>query len=57
MDLSWKQTECYHYNKLEETTRYEPIGDSHCNAEFCSNGTVAPRDSNSAKLGVSKCKL
>jgi hypothetical protein len=22
---SWQQTECYHYNKLEETNRYVPL--------------------------------
>jgi hypothetical protein len=32
---SWKQFECYHYNKLEETTKYVPIGYSHRNAKFC----------------------
>jgi hypothetical protein len=51
---SWQQIECYHYNKLEDTTRYVPIGDSHQNVEFCSNRKIAPRNSNSVGLVVSK---
>ncbi len=49
-----QQTECYHYNKLEETTRYVPIGDSHWNVEFCSDRIITPRDSSSVRLAISK---
>ncbi len=51
---TWQQIDCYYYNKLEETTRYVPIGDSHQNFEFCSNKTIAPKDSSSAGLVISK---
>jgi hypothetical protein len=51
---TWQQIDYYHYNKLEEITRYVPIGDSHQNVEFCSNKTIAPKDSNSVGLAISK---
>jgi hypothetical protein len=50
---SWQQTECYHYNKLKETIKYVPIGNSHRNVEFCSNRIIAPRDFNNVELAVS----
>jgi hypothetical protein len=42
------------YNKLEEITKYVPVVDSHQNVEFCFHRIVAPRDSHSAKLAISK---
>ncbi len=54
MDLYFTTNSLLHYNKLEEITKYVPIGDSHQNVEFCSHKIVAPRDSTSARLIVSK---
>ncbi len=58
MECPWvgqneSQTKCYHYNKLEETTRYVPIGHSHQNDEFYSDRIIAPRDYSSVGLVVS----
>jgi len=51
---SWQQTECYHYNKLEESTKYVPIGDSHWNVELCSDRIITPRDYSNDGLVISK---
>ncbi len=54
MDLYLVANSLLHSNKLEEITKYVPVGDSHQNVEFCSHRIVAPRDSRSAKLAISK---
>jgi hypothetical protein len=51
---TWQQSNCYHYNKLEEITGYVPIRDSHQNVEFCYDRKITPKVSSNAKLVVSK---
>jgi hypothetical protein len=51
---SWQQFEYYQYNKLEETTKYVPIGDSRRNVEFYYDRIIVLGDYSSVRLAISR---